>query len=60
MFSIFDDSITEQLFNARGGSAPPIALWQEFLVVYSVVAIIAIVLAIRYIRPRYKRSRNGK
>ncbi|MBW7473203.1 ABC transporter permease [Paenibacillus oenotherae] len=61
MFSIFDDSITEQVFMTRGGSTPPpIALWQEFLLFYSAVAIIAIVMAIRYIRPRYKRSGNGK
>lgn len=58
--SIFDTGITNAVFNTSGANVRSLELWQEFLIIYSVVTVIAVLLAIRYIRPRYKRIRGGK
>ncbi|MGG4555216.1 MULTISPECIES: ABC transporter permease [Paenibacillus] len=54
LISIFEPSFSDSIFLTRWGSqqaGAPIQLWQEFLLVYSVVIILALWLAIRYIRP---------
>ncbi|MGF7035971.1 ABC-type transport system involved in multi-copper enzyme maturation permease subunit [Paenibacillus mucilaginosus] len=38
-------------------SGPPIELWQECILVYSVLAVIALLLSIRYIRPVLKKKK---
>lgn len=58
LYSILDPSISDQVFRLnRWGSGmqakgAPMALWQEFMIVYAVLAIIANWLAIRNLRPR--------
>jgi len=56
LLSIFDSGVTNQVFHLRGNQTH-LALWKEFLIIYSLVSIIAILLAIRYIRPIYKRKK---
>ncbi|MNJ50230.1 hypothetical protein D3C77_454930 [compost metagenome] len=62
LISIFEPSFSDSVFlaHSRGqqGSAP-IQLWQQFLLVYSVVIALVLWLAIRYIRP-VKRGRGKK
>lgn len=60
IISIFDSGITDSVFNTTGANSPALELWQEFIIIYSVVTVVAVLLAIRYIRPRYKRARGGK
>lgn len=62
LISIFEPSFSDSIFLTRWGSqqaGAPIQLWQEFLLVYSVVIILALWLAIRYIRP-VRRARVKK
>lgn len=54
LLSLFDPSFSKTAFMMRGGSInskPPIELWLEFVLVYSVVIIISLWVAIRKIRP---------
>lgn len=52
LISILEPSFSDSVFQVNGGNADaPIELWQQFLIVYSVVIVIALWLAIRYIRP---------
>jgi len=62
LLSIFEPGINREAFGHRmtpsGTPAPPpIELWQEFVVVYALLAIGALLLSIRYIRPRLKKRR---
>lgn len=59
MVSIFEPSFSKEVFLVQGGtlnSKAPIALWLEFVLVYSVVIVISLCIAIRRIRP----VRRGK
>ncbi|GGH13300.1 ABC transporter permease [Paenibacillus segetis] len=62
LISIFEPSFSDSVFLVNSGNAgAPIELWQQFLLVYSVIIVIALWLAIRYIRPvrrRVKASRD--
>ena len=40
------------------GTSAPIELWLEFIIVYSVVIVLMLWLAIRYIRPVRRRSKD--
>lgn len=54
ILSLFDPSFSKVAFMMRGGSIsskPPIELWVEFVLVYSVVIILSLWVAIRKIRP---------
>jgi ABC-2 type transport system permease protein len=60
LLSIFDSNINRQAFGSNMGpsgivTSPPIELWQEFVLVYTVLAVVALLLSIRYIRPRLKK-----
>ncbi|WP_314001322.1 ABC transporter permease [uncultured Paenibacillus sp.] len=62
LYSIFDPDITRSAFRMRWngsgtpGRQPALQLWQEFLIIYSVLIIAAVLTAIRYIRPRLKKK----
>lgn len=54
MISLFDSSFSKVAFLVQGGtlnSKAPIALWVEFVLVYSVIIVISLWIAIRRIRP---------
>ncbi|WP_055109111.1 ABC transporter permease [Paenibacillus ihumii] len=60
LISIFEPTFSDSVFMTRwsgqqGGA--PIQLWQQFLLVYSIVIVLVLWLAIRYIRP-VKRGRS--
>ncbi|MDF2959690.1 MAG: rane protein [Paenibacillus sp.] len=60
LLSIFEPSLNREAFGSytapNGTPAePPIELWQEFVAVYTLLAIGALLLSIRYIRPRLKK-----
>ncbi|MDQ0059768.1 ABC transporter permease [Paenibacillus harenae] len=60
LYSILDPEVSQQVYNYRsmGGSAPKkplLTLWQEFIVIYSVLSALALWTAIRKLRPRLKR-----
>lgn len=62
LVSIFEPSISDSAFFVRGSnlqSAAPIALWQEFLLVYGVLIVIVLWIAVRKIRP-VRGRRRGK
>lgn len=65
LISIFEPSFSKSAFLFSGGNmgaGAPIELWLEFIIVYSVVIVLMLWLAIRYIRPvrrRRKRSNPG-
>lgn len=63
LISIFEPSFSENAFLVRGSNlqaTAPIALWQQFLAVYTVVIVIMLWIAIRKIRPvRGRRRRKG-
>ncbi|WP_044477493.1 ABC transporter permease [Paenibacillus antibioticophila] len=62
LISIFEPSFSESAFFVQRSnlqSSAPIALWQEFLLVYSVVIVIMLWIAIRKIRP-VRGRRRGK
>lgn len=62
LISIIEPSFSRDVFLVQGNnlqSSPPIELWLEFLIVYSVVIALFIWLAIRYIRP-VARGRRKK
>jgi|GEM_PF-121013 len=67
MYSLFDPGFSRSVFRsfaAIGGTGgtqgAPIQLWAEFLIVYSVLTVLAVVVSIRRIRPRLKRGRPAK
>ena len=65
LYSIFDSEISRSVFMVyrSGGSSgqdAPIQLWQQFLIVYSIVSVGAVLLSIRYIRPILKKKRAGR
>lgn len=67
MYSLFDPGFSRSVFRTfagMGGSGgtqgAPIQLWAEFLIVYSVLTVLAVVISIRRIRPRLKRRRRAK
>jgi ABC-2 type transport system permease protein len=60
LLSIFEPSINRQAFGSNMGpngivNSSPIELWQEFVLVYTVLAVAALLLSIRYIRPRLRK-----
>ncbi|MFD3261570.1 ABC transporter permease [Paenibacillus lentus] len=62
LISIFEPSFSDTVFLTRWSGqqkGAPIQLWQQFLLVYSVVIVLVLWLAIRYIRP-VKRGRGKK
>ncbi|MBU5671813.1 ABC transporter permease [Paenibacillus brevis] len=61
LISIFEPSFSESAFFVQRSnlqSSAPIALWQQFLLVYSVVIVIMLWIAIRKIRPVRGRRRS--
>lgn len=63
MISLFEPSFSKQMFLMQGGtlnSKAPIELWQEFVLVYSVVIVISLWIAIRRIRPVRRGKLFGK
>ncbi|MBN2983829.1 MULTISPECIES: ABC transporter permease [Cohnella] len=65
LYSIFDSEISRSVFmvyrsGGLSGQDAPIQLWQQFLIVYSIVSIGAVLLSIRYIRPILKKKRAGR
>ncbi|SFE18165.1 ABC-type transport system involved in multi-copper enzyme maturation, permease component [Paenibacillus algorifonticola] len=59
MYSILDPNITREIVYSGSGSTasePFLQLWQEFMLIYLVLAALAIWLSIRYLRPRMKQS----
>lgn len=61
LISIFEPSFSKTAFISRGGNmgtSAPIELWLEFIIVYSVVIVLMLWLAIRYIRPVRRRSKD--
>ncbi|NMO95806.1 ABC transporter permease [Paenibacillus lemnae] len=64
LISIFEPTFSKEVFSLMSGgstinSKAPIQLWLEFVLVYSVVIVIALWIAIRRIRP-VKRGRLGR
>ncbi|MNO71584.1 hypothetical protein D3C76_625020 [compost metagenome] len=62
LISIFEPSFSNSAFLVQGSNltaSAPIELWLEFLIFYSILIILFIWLAIRYIRP-VKRGRRRK
>ncbi|MFD0676656.1 MULTISPECIES: ABC transporter permease [unclassified Paenibacillus] len=60
LLSIFEPNLNREAFGNRmtpsgTPTPPPIELWQEFVLVYAVLAVGALLLSIRYIRPRLKK-----
>ncbi|MEO3947788.1 ABC transporter permease [Gorillibacterium sp. CAU 1737] len=62
LFSIFEKDITESVFRSPGSgtSQAPMELWGLFLIIMSVLAVAAVLLSIRYIRPVLKKPKNVK
>lgn len=61
MISIFEPSFSAQVFLVQGSnlqSVAPIELWQEFLLVYSVLILVFLWMAIRKIRPVRGKKRS--
>ncbi|MWV44394.1 ABC transporter permease subunit [Paenibacillus sp. HJL G12] len=61
LISLFEPSFSKSAFLLRNGnlnSDAPIQLWQEFVLVYSVVIIGALWISIRRIRPVARRKNN--
>lgn len=59
LYSILDPAISQEVFfvnrsNPQGKKAP-IELWQEFMIIYSVLSALMLWLGIRKLRPRLKR-----
>lgn len=59
LYSILEPSISEQAFTVNMGNSSvkraPIELWQEFMIIYSVLSGLSLWLAIRKLRPTLKR-----
>lgn len=63
MISLFEPSFSKEMFMVQGGtlnSKAPIELWQEFVIVYSVVIVVSLWIAIRRIRPVRRGKLFGK
>ncbi|PZD96239.1 ABC transporter permease [Paenibacillus sambharensis] len=62
LYSVFDPSISSTVFRAgwtgSGQQSAPIQLWQEFLLVFTVITGASIAVSIRYIRPRLKKAKD--
>jgi len=59
--SIFEPELSRGAFRVGWSgqmARPPIELWQEYFLVYSVMTVAAILLSIRHIRPVLKRKRR--
>nr|WP_248930806.1 ABC transporter permease [Paenibacillus hamazuiensis] len=61
LLSIFEPDISRTAFRtwspSSGNPAPPLELWQEFIPVYAVLTVAALLVSIRYIRPVLKKRR---
>lgn len=63
LISLFEPSFSKQAFLVRGttlNADAPIQLWQEFVVVYSVVIIVSLWISIRRIRPVRRRRKQAE
>lgn len=67
MYSLFDPGFSRSVFRtfaytggSGGAQGAPIQLWAEFLIVYSVLTVLAVAISIRRIRPRLKRRKRAK
>lgn len=63
LISLFEPSFSKQAFMLRNGnlnSNAPIQLWQEFVLVYSVVIIASLWISIRRIRPVARRKSKNQ
>lgn len=64
LLSLFEPDISREAFRTWNNNssvmnqAPPIELWQEFVAVYAVLAVAAVLISIRYIRPVLKKRRK--
>ncbi|MCQ4086767.1 ABC transporter permease [Saccharibacillus sp. JS10] len=61
LISIFEPTLSSQAFlmtNMNAQNQAPISLWLEFVLVYSVLIIVALWIAIRRIRPVRRKSKN--
>jgi len=60
LYSILDPSISNQAYSINTsrpqGNVALLALWQEFIIIYTLLAVIALWLGIRRLRPRLKRK----
>ncbi|WP_240647548.1 ABC transporter permease [Paenibacillus nanensis] len=61
LYSILEPSISDDAFLSSryggSGSGAPIALWLEFMIIYTVISSIALWLSVRNLRPRLNRKR---
>ncbi|MFD0711365.1 ABC transporter permease [Paenibacillus sp. GCM10027626] len=55
LVSIFEPDVTSRVFHVSGGQYHW-PLWTEFVIIYLVLSLGAIMTAIRYIRPNYRRK----
>ncbi|OXL81663.1 hypothetical protein BCV73_00210 [Paenibacillus sp. SSG-1] len=63
LISLFEPSFSKQAFLVRGttlNADAPIQLWQEFVVVYSVVIIVSLWISIHRIRPVRRRRKQAE
>ncbi|MHA6484307.1 ABC transporter permease [Paenibacillus sp. strain BS8-2] len=63
LYSILDPQISDQVFTIGWGGGvtkgAPMALWQEFMIVYGIITILVCWLAIRNLRPKLGGRRRG-
>ena len=59
LYSILEPSLTTEIYqmgySSSGQKKPAIQLWQEFMLIYAVLAALALWLSIRKLRPRLKK-----
>ncbi|OME80114.1 hypothetical protein BK120_19950 [Paenibacillus sp. FSL A5-0031] len=60
LYSILDPHVSNQAFSVNSigqkGYNAPLALWQEFIIIYTLLSILALWLGIRRLRPRLRRK----
>ncbi|MGO4698234.1 ABC transporter permease [Paenibacillus sp. 2TAB26] len=60
LYSILDPLVSNQAFSVNSigqkGYNAPLALWQEFIIIYTLLSILALWLGIRRLRPRLRRK----
>lgn len=60
LISVFESDFSDSVFRGGSGSqhAAPLQLWQIFGIVFTVLAVLALLLSIRYIRPVLKKHKK--
>ncbi|OUM95209.1 MAG: hypothetical protein A9Z00_14755 [Thermobacillus sp. ZCTH02-B1] len=61
LVSIFEPDLSDRVFRVGVNGyqiGVPIRLWQEYFIVYGVLAVIAVVLSIRHVRPLPRKKRS--